>query len=110
MLRDVKTGDWIFVHNTGWCVVEKIADGSYPVKTGKASFGLEGKIMAHDIHPSAWTYNPYDPDDQPPVAFKDGEIVMKNFPSLHGNERPVLYFKGIEGNIRKQTAKERGDE
>ena len=115
MLRDVKTGDWIFTIRNGYERTVSTTSVIWPIATTKDSYARDGKVYTGNAYPSAWRYNPFDPDDKPPVEFMEGEIVMVRTPTkiiTSWSWSPDCYYVGMEHDeeIRKQTARERGEE
>lgn len=77
-LENVTGGDWIFTIKHSWTKVAQIDEMTdYPIKDSNGKkYTFEGKYYSTDVLPSAWTYNPFDLTDQPPVEFKPGEVIM----------------------------------
>lgn len=76
-LSNCKAGDWIWTIFSGWCtVLTANYNETYPVATSICEFTWDGLYEEDNLYPSAWTYNPFDPNDKPPCEFKEGEVVM----------------------------------
>jgi len=76
-LKELKVGDWIYHITKGWRRITYVCESSdYPINTGLCDYDLDGFLHENDINPTIYTYNPFDPDDQPPVEFKKGEVIM----------------------------------
>ena len=79
-LSKVKVGDWIYTLYKGWVEVTAIRGNQCPIKIGGASFTLDGKVMEHHLHPSAWVLPPAylnaPPKPQREPDFKKGDKVV----------------------------------
>jgi hypothetical protein len=119
MLRDTRVGQKIFTIRDGWTKVTNIyPERVYSIRVESCSlYTLEGKYSESDLHPSAWTYNPFDPEDKPPCEFKVGEVI-----AVSANKKCWWYatFIGMDGELymttyradkyaRKLTSEERGE-
>ena len=83
--EDVKVGDCVFTIQCGLGIVAEIVDkGVYPIricpleKKAIFSYTSNGQYDFRDAYPSAWTFNPFDPDFEMPYVcpFTKGQIIM----------------------------------
>ena len=94
-------GSYIWSSRHGWIYLQSIdKDSNYPIKTPKGSYTLDGKAHKDDHLRSVWSVNKYDPTDEGPVLFREGEICMvyckstkqwmpKKFTRMYGNKYQV---------------------
>ena len=91
--KDVKKGDWAFTIAQGWVQVIDITsyhkNTTYPITCGNETFTQEGKHLVENMHPSAWTYDPFN-NTKPPEPTIDWSKVPPNTNVLvRDNERNI---------------------
>ena len=73
-LNSCREGDYIYTCSDGWVKVEDLYENNLETDRN-GIYTMEGKGHYTDLYPSAWTVNPFDPDDKPPYQLKDGDEV-----------------------------------
>jgi len=74
-LKSCREGDYIYTCSDGWVKVEDLYENNLETNTN-GIYTLDGKGHYTDLYPSAWTANPFDPDNESPCKFKDGDEVL----------------------------------
>ena len=96
-LSKCKVGDWIWTIKAGWTRVIEI-DNKFAC-VDRISYFHDGKEYDCDAHASAFTFNPFDPEDGPPCGFKEGQvIVVWDDPEDEGKYASI--FKGYDSNSK----------
>ncbi len=72
-MKELKDCDWVFHVTMGWLKSSNI--NNEWIRAGGYSYKQDGRCGDCKL-PSIYPYNPFDPDDQPPVTFKEGEVIM----------------------------------
>jgi len=70
-LSKVKAGDSIWTIQEGWVNVINISNLSYPIETKSKSYGLDGKYLHTNKHPSAFLTNPFVDEEFIKEAYSD---------------------------------------
>ena len=73
-LNSCREGDYIYTCSEGWVKVEDLYEKNLETNTN-GIYTLDGKGHYTDLYPSAWTTNPFSPDDKPPKKFKEDREV-----------------------------------
>lgn len=107
--KNVRIGDDIFTIKEKWTVVRSInPDSPYLINTASWSYTVKGNYLISDALPSAWTHNPFDTNDKPPIRLpdlekdahiwvRDNEIyewVRRHFSHWREN-RPACFQNGL---------------
>ena len=125
-LSNIQSGDYIWTIQLGWAKVTIKPDNTYKITVKHPSYSgytytSDGKHHLDNLHPSAWPFNPFNPDEQPPQDFKPGEVIAvrdnKEYPWSY--DKFEIYNKDEENNYicekscwkyaRKLIPEERGE-
>jgi len=93
-LSKVKVGDSIWTIQEGWAEVINISNLSYPIETKSKSYGLNGKYLNTNEHPSAFLTNPFVDEEFIKEAYNDAcpkcqSKLKEKFPEVFKSELEV---------------------
>jgi hypothetical protein len=112
-LRNVKVGDWLFTIQSGWVkVIDIVVQNRYQIVTTGDEYNFDGKYFDTDAMPSAWPFNPLDPNDHPPVEFKVGQVIAVKGIAISDDAGGRWYYRIFEHteNYRNSLCYKAGSE
>ena len=75
-LNSCEVGDYVYTCFDGWVKIDNVYETRISICSNTNTYTKDGKRKYSDLYPSAWTSNPFDPDNEPPCKFKDGDEVL----------------------------------
>jgi len=74
-LNCCRASDYIYTCSDGWVKVQDLYENNLETDRN-GIYTMDGKGHYTDLYPSAWVYNPFNINDQPPCEFKEGDEVI----------------------------------